>query len=405
MKIECMQYIQRTVEKTIRAALARNKSVLLLGARQTGKTTLLSRFKGDFSLNFVRPQERQRYEQRPELLTGEIEALASGRKKPILVLLDEIQRVPQLLDVVQDLIDRNVARFVLTGSSARKLRRHYAANLLPGRVVVAHIEPLSIEEYPQQPLSERLLYGSLPGIAVMADARHKEEDLRSYVVTYLEEEVRAEALVRRMGPFSRFLEMAALESGKIINTRKISQDIGVAHTTVAAYYELLEDCLIAKRFDPLTQSRTRTRLIKSPKYVIFDLGLRRSCAHEPPVLHPTLCGDLFEQWVGLELFKYAEVSSRPFSVKFWRDPAGPEVDWVLDHHGEYVPVEVKWTQAPSLKDAKSIHVFLKEYKNSSHGYIVCRTPRAVKLTDRILAVPWQDLGRVATGKKFISSAA
>ena len=391
-----MKYILRGVEATVRSALNRHKSVLLLGARQTGKTTLLSRFKGDWAVNFVRPQDRQRYEQHPELLTGEIEALAASRKKQILVLLDEIQRVPQLLDVVQDLIDRKIAHFILTGSSARKLRRHYASNLLPGRVVVVHIDPLSAKEYPQQPLSERLLYGSLPGIVATADAAHQEEDLRSYVMTYLEEEIRAEALVRRMGPFSRFLEMAALESGKIINARKISQDIGVAHTTVAAYYELLEDCLIAKRFDPLTQSRTRTRLIKSSKYVIFDLGLRRVCAHEPPLLHPALCGALFEQWIGLELLKYADGCPRPFAVKFWRDPAGPEVDWVLDHHDKYVPIEVKWTQTPSLKDVKDLHLFLKEYRNSSKGYVICRTPRPVKLSDRVLALPWQDLERVIT---------
>ncbi len=389
-----MKYIQRSVETTIHSSLGREKSVLILGARQTGKTTLLSQFKGDLSINFVRPQDRQRYEKQPELLAGEIEALASNRKRSILVLLDEIQRVPSLLDVVQDLIDRKVAKFILTGSSARKLRRNYAANLLPGRVVVVHLDPLSIEEYPQQPLSQRLLYGSLPGIVATTKAENKEEDLKSYVMTYLEEEVRAEALVRRMGTFSRFLEIAALESGKIINTRKISQEIGVAHTTVAGYYELLEDCLIARRFDPLTRSRTRTRLTKSSKYVIFDLGLRRLCANEPPVLHPALCGDLFEQWVGLELLKGSENYSQPFSVKFWRDPSGPEIDWVLDVQGKYVPIEVKWTQKPSLKDAKNINIFLKEYKNFNHGFIICQTPRPVQLAANISALPWMDLGRV-----------
>jgi len=127
-----MKYIKRTVESTILKALARNKSVLLLGARQTGKTTLLSHFKGDLSLSFVRPKERQRYEKQPELLAGEIEALAQSKKRSLLVLLDEIQRVPQLLDVVQDLTDRKIAKFILTGSSARKLRRNFEANLLPG---------------------------------------------------------------------------------------------------------------------------------------------------------------------------------------------------------------------------------------------------------------------------------
>ena len=386
-----MKYIKRTAEAMIRNALARNKSVLLLGARQTGKTTLLSHFKGDLSLSFVRPKERQRYEKQPELLAGEIEALAQTKKRSLLVLLDEIQRVPQLLDVVQDLTDRKIAKFILTGSSARKLRRNFEANLLPGRVVVVYLDPLSLEECPSQSLSDSLVFGSLPGIVSVKKMQDREEDLKSYVVTYLEEEVRAEALVRRMGPFSRFLEMASLESGKIINTKKISQEIGVAHTTVAAYYEILEDCLIAKRFDPITQSRTRTRLTRSSRYVIFDLGLRRVCANEPAALHPALCGELFEQWVGLELAKFSHHSKQPFSVKFWRDPSGPEVDWVLDYQGSYVPIEVKWTQSPSLKDAKNMFIFLKEYQNLKQGYIICQTPRPVKIADNILALPWQDL--------------
>jgi predicted AAA+ superfamily ATPase len=159
----------------------------------------------------------------------------------------------------------------------------------------------------------------------------------------------------------------------------------------------LEDCLIAKRFDPITQSRTRTRLTRSSRYVIFDLGLRRVCANEPPVLHPALCGDLFEQWVGLELVKYSHHSENPFTVKFWRDPSGPEVDWVLDYQGNYVPIEVKWTQTPSLKDAKNIFVFLKEYQSSNQGYIICQTPRPVKLAKNILALSWQDLKTVFRG--------
>ena len=176
--------------------------------------------------------------------------------------------------------------------------------------------------------------------------------------------------------------MASLESGKIVNFRKRSQEIGVAHTTVTGYYEILEDCLIARRFDPVTQSRTRKRLTRSSRYIIFDLGLRRVCANEPPVLHPALCGDLFEQWVGLELAKFSHHSKNPFTVKFWRDPSGPEVDWVLDYQGKYVPIEVKWTQTPS---------FLKEYQGSNQGYVICQTPRPVKLAKNILALPWQDL--------------
>ena len=145
--------------------------------------------------------------------------------------------------MAQDLIDRGRANFILTGSSARKLRRGARINLLPGRVAALRIDPFSLLELPAKDLHERLLYGSLPGILSVGNNVDRETDLESYVTTYLEEEVRAEAVVRNLGDFARFLELAASESGGIINLRKLSQEIGVAHTTIGAYYQILEDCL------------------------------------------------------------------------------------------------------------------------------------------------------------------
>ena len=198
-------------------------------------------------------------------------------KKRKLVFLDEVQKVPAILDVVQDLIDRKIANFILTGSSARKLRRGHSVNLLPGRIVTFRLDPFTLREVGED-LDNLLLYGSLPGIFTQKKLSDKEQDLESYVTTYLEEEIRAEAVVRNIGAFARFLECAAMESGKIVNFRKISQDIGVAHTTIASYYEVLEDCLISERIDPITKSRTRKKLTKSSKYLMFDLGVRRVSA-------------------------------------------------------------------------------------------------------------------------------
>ncbi len=204
------------------------------------------------------------------MLAGEIETLAEAKKssRP-LVLIDEIQKAPKLLDVAQDLIDREVANFVFTGSSARKLYRGTKANLLPGRVVSCRLDPFILSEFSANKLKERLLYGSLPGIMKEENPRHKETDLESYVTIYLEEEVRAEALVRNLGSFARFLEYAASESGNIVNFRKLSQEIGVSHTTIKDYYQVLEDCLIAERAEPLTKSRTRKKLTKSNKYLFL----------------------------------------------------------------------------------------------------------------------------------------
>ncbi len=391
-KMDSMKYIPRIAEGRIRKALDRNKSILLLGPRQTGKTTLLERIGRELFVSFVRPDIRLRYEKAPSLLAGEVAAISrkKDRRRP-LVLLDEVQRVPEILDVVQDLIDRRTARFVLTGSSARKLRRGSHVNLLPGRLLSERLDPLSLKELPATPLEDLLLYGSLPGIYRVADKREKEIDLQSYVLIYLEEEVRAEALVRNLGPFARFLECAASESGRIVHLRGLSQELGVSHTTVASYYQILEDCLIAERIEPITKSNIRKRLTRSPKFLFFDLGVRRVAAREGVFLPKETMGHLLEQFVGLELVRMARQVDYRMFIRFWRDPNGPEVDWVIEREDEVIPVEVKWTDSPSLKEARHLKVFLEEYNNVPHGWIICRTPRKVRLEERIIAYPWQDL--------------
>lgn len=390
-----MKYILRHQEKAIQAALHRNKSVLLLGPRQTGKTTLIDRLGGDLVLSFVHPEIRQRYEKEPSALAKEVEALKTGkRSKRPLIVLDEVQKVPEILDVAQDLIDRQKANFVLTGSSARKLRRGTQINLLPGRVVALRLDPLILAETGARPLKDLLLYGSLPGVLRAEREGDREIDLKSYVTTYLEEEVRAEAIVRNVGVFSRFLEYAASESGQTVNFRKLSQEIGVAHTTIISYYQILEDCLVAERIEPLTKSKTRKKLTKSEKYVFFDLGVRRLASGEGPELPRESWGRLFEQWAGLELLRCARLSEKRIRIRFWRDPDGPEIDWVIEGGNRYVPVEVKWTDHPSEKDVRHLSVFLREYPSAKTAYLVCRIPRRMKLAENIVAIPWQEIDRL-----------
>jgi len=379
----------------LEAQLARGKSVILFGPRQTGKTTLVARLSADLRISLVAPEVRQRYERAPGQLATEIAALPSQRRRlPPLVVLDEVQRVPALLDVAQDAIDRKAARFVLTGSSARKLRRGGNVNLLPGRLVTLRLDPLSLRERSEPNLRSLLLYGSLPGIRADRTNADRETDLRSYVETYLEEEIRAEALVRNVGTFARFLELAGLESGNIVSFRGLSQELGVAHTTVAAFYEILEDCLVTERVDPLTRSRTRKKLTKSSRYLIFDLGVRRLCANEGTRLHRDRLGQLFEQFVGLELIRQCRSRAPETRVLFWRDPDGPEVDWIVERRAELRPIEVKWTDAPAARDARHLETFLDEYHEASRGFIVCRTPRPARISDRITAIPWQELDAV-----------
>jgi len=390
-----MKYIHRLQEKNILEAIKRNKSVLLLGARQTGKTTLINTLKHDLAISLVRPDTRQRYEKEPGLLAGEVESLSEAKRagRP-LILLDEIQKAPGLLDVAQDLIDRGMANFVFTGSSARKLYRDTKANLLPGRVINSRLDPFTLSELRADNLKDRLLYGALPGIVKTLNPKHKEIDLESYVTIYLEEEVRAEALVRNLGAFARFLEYAASESGNIVNFRKLSQEIGVSHTTIKDYYQVLEDCLIVERVDPFTKSKTRKKLTKSNKYIFFDLGVRRVAAREGIKIPRDMLGTLFEQFVGLELIRSGRLSDKKVKILFWRDPDGPEIDWIIEDEDGYTPIEVKWTDTPSKRDIKHLRIFLAEYKKAETAYVVCQTPRRVKLDKNIYAIPWQEINKL-----------
>lgn len=294
------------------------------------------------------------------------------------------------MDVGQELIDSREAQFVFTGSSARKLRRGREINLLPGRLVTLRLDPLLLAEHTPRTLDEALLFGALPAIRTQRSREDKEADLGSYVETYLEEEVRQEALVRNIGAFGRFLDRAGQESGKIANFLKISQDVGVSSVTVRSYFELLCDCLVAEQVEPVTRSATRKKLTRASRFLLFDLGVRRLAAGEGRRLHPTRLGDLFEQFVGLELIRHCRLRAPAARVRFWRDPDGPEVDWVVEHHGSFLPIEVKLTDRPTPRDAKHLLVFMKEYPARA-GLVVCTAPRPIRLAQTITAIPWQNL--------------
>lgn len=392
-KIECMDYIKRKILKRVDAILAKGKSILLLGPRQTGKTTMLKQRQCDLYVTFIKSRERLRYELDPAILADEVTAIAEQLADKPLIIIDEVQKVPAIMDVVQDLIDDKIAQFILTGSSARKLKRGSNANLLPGRVIPLDMTPLSIDELPssQLKLQELLIDGALPEIITTSKAQDKEELLDAYVTLYLEEEVRAEAIVRNVAHFARFLELAASESGLTVNYSKLAQSVGVAHTTITEYYQILEDCLVATRIEPLLKSKTRHRLSKSQKYLLFDLGLRRLAAKEGRRLPIKQMGQLFEQFVGLELVKQTQFSQEKMSIKYWCDLNGPEVDWVIESPSQLIPIEVKYTDKPSMRDAKHLKTFLDEYDEASNAYVICQTPRKMKLADNIYAISWRDI--------------
>jgi predicted AAA+ superfamily ATPase len=387
-------HVARQLQPILARHLARGKSVLLLGPRQTGKTTLVGELGADLAVSLASPSVRQRYERDPSTLADEIGAIrAQAPRRPLpLVVIDEVQKVPALMDVGQDLIDRRQARFVFTGSSARKLRCGRELNLLPGRVVALRLDPLTLEERPASSLDEVLLDGALPAIRLTEDSADREADLRSYVETYLEEEVRQEALVRNVGAYGRFVELAAREAGRIANYSRLSQDVGVSSVTIQSYYDILCDCLIAERVEPVTRSASRKKLTKSSRFLLFDTGVARAAAREGRRLPLSRRGELFEQFIGIEAVRFCRLHAPDARLRFWRDPDGPEVDWVIEHPGGLLPIEVKLGDRPTERDTRHLHVFLEEY-GGRQGLVVCSAPRPLRLTRMVTAVPWQDLPR------------
>ncbi len=387
-----MTYVLRFIQQKIEKTLQRGKSILLLGPRQTGKTTLLHKLSLDRYISLANLETRIGYEQDLGRFAKEIEALAAKCPHRPIIAVDEIQKIPILTDAIQDLIDRDLALFILTGSSARKLRKTHTLNLLPGRVIPMHMDPLMIQELPVEKLEieNLLLFGSLPEIVLEDDSEIRQENLEAYVSLFLDEEIRVEAHIRNVGIFAQFLHLAAAESGKALNFEKISQDIGVARGTISSYYQILEDCLIGEKIEPISRSETRKRLVKTPKYLLFDLGVRRVSAKLGTKLSSEMMGNLFEEYIGLELLRMIRKLSPRAALRFWRDTNGPEVDWVVEKHGEFLPFEVKWTKKPTISQANHLHLFIKEYP-AKKGYIVCRIPYRQKLSNQVDAIPWQEL--------------
>lgn len=385
----------------------------MFGARQTGKSTLMRHLIGEKTVyvNLPDTARRRELERSPAVLTQQ---LFARKEKSLVVLVDEIQKVPALLDEIQRLYDEYPSRydFFLTGSSARRLKSA-SANLLPGRIHLYRLCPLILAErkdasksrffpdkaltvhtpgFPKADLEELLLFGNLPGIA-LESAASRAKTLESYVEVYLEEEIRREGLARNIGAFQQFLELAGLESGRVINLTALSQESGIPMTTLRTFYQTLEDTFVGYRL-PAFGAHSRKRLLLSPKFLFFDTGVRNAAARLAfsKSLLQTQAGQLFENWVGLELMHRCFYAGRSYRLSFWRTVHHAEVDYILETPEEYIPIEVKWTESPREADARHLKLFLAEYPAKAHrGYIVCRCPEPRQLAQNITAIPWSTL--------------
>lgn len=405
----------RWLAGTLGAALRRPHVHVLFGARQTGKSTLLRALLPEAALwvDLSDPAQRSAYLARPERLVQECRALPGSRAAGT-VVIDEVQAVPALFDAVQHLYDQDKKRlrFVLSGSSARKLRVG-SANLLPGRAVLHRLHPLVLCErapseaksatmsvlplrgevsggppFPPADLIERLAYGELPGIA-LAPRPDRGALLRAYAYVYLEEELRREGLIKDWPAFARFLRLCALESGQLVNYAKIAKDAGVSAPTVKSHYQLLEDMFVGFHVPAFTGS-ARKAVLSTPRFLLFDLGVRHAAAELENNRDTVLAnpGPLLEQWVGIELHKRLGYTGKG-RLTYFRTKAGAEVDYVVEQGRTLTPIEVKWTDNPTASDARHLTAFLAEHReHAPRGYVVCRCERPRELAANVLAIPW-----------------
>ena len=367
-----------TFKRIVNLNFSGSKGLFLFGPRQTGKTYWLRKkfpkniyydlLMSDLFFKFV----RHPYRLREELLAQKI-------TKP--VIIDEIQKIPQLLDEIHYLMERYNMRFILTGSSARKLRRG-GANLLGGRALSQQLFPLVTPEIPSYDLLRVTRFGSLPAIYPSKKAKLL---LLSYLQTYLKEEIQAEGLARRLQPFSFFLDLAGKTNTELINYSNIASDLGVSSKTVKEYYLILEDTFMGFLLPPYKKTSKR-KPVSMNKFYFFDIGVVSALTNQWEVsVGTTEFGRRFEHFILNEIKAYLKYTGDSRKLCFWRSKNQQEVDFVV---GDNLAIEVKATKEFRKKDLKGLKA-LNEERPFKHKIVVC-LEESPRLTDQnILILPYK----------------
>jgi predicted AAA+ superfamily ATPase len=358
------------------------ETFFLWGPRQTGKSTLLRQtYGGDGHwIDLLKADVFRRYLTRPETLREELEAEPPRARQQ--VVIDEIQKVPALLDEVHWLIENRGLHFALCGSSARKVRRG-AANLLGGRSVRYELHGLTAAELGRDFDLDRMLnHGTLPRIYESSRPRRL---LDAYVADYLKEEIAAEGLVRNLPVFSDFLDIAALSDGEIVNFSNIARECGVSSHTTRSHFEILEDTLLG-RWLPAFRRRPKRRVIGAPKFYFADVGVVNRLARRGELLSGSeLYGKAFENWVFHELTAYVSYRDIDAQLAYWRLASGIEVDFVLGDMR--VAIEAKSSERITLDHLKGLRNLVEDHPRVGRRLVVCREPRARTTDDGIEILP------------------
>ena len=369
---------------------AQSDSVFLWGARQVGKSTLVKDLYPQARVyDLLMSDEYGRLMRRPQLLREELEHLDENS----LVIIDEIQKIPQLLDEVHWLIVNRGIRFILCGSSARKLKR-IGTNLLGGRALSVNLYPLVSAEIPDFDLIRAINHGMIPRHYMVANPKKR---LQAYIGTYLKEEIQNEAVVRQLASFNRFLDIAAQCDGEMINYSNIAQDCGVSSVTVKEYFNILEQTLIGYMVPAFTLSKKR-RAVTTSKFYYFDVGVVNHLLNRTNLQPGSVdFGHAFEHFMMQEIIAYLNYSESDEKLSYWRTASGYEVDAIVGNGR--VAVEFKSSEEVQSKHTKGLRAFSEDFSDAR--LIIVSLDRNPRMLNGVEVLPAYDFLRMLWNNEIV----
>lgn len=369
------------IQRILNIQLPPGQSAFLWGPRKTGKSTYLKKaYSNSLYFDFLKTDLALELIKRPSLLRERLLAVSNeDLKSPI--ILDEVQKVPQILDEVHWLIENRNLSFILCGSSARKLKRGQA-NLLGGRAWRYELFPFVSAELKEIDLRRALNHGMIPDHYLKENYK---KSLQGYVQDYLKEEVFGEGLIRNIPAFARFFDAVGYSHGEMLNYSNIARDCGVDAKTVKEYFQILADTLMGRFVEPFKKRQSRQVITRAPKFYLFDVGVAGALTRRHiPEERGAQFGKAFEHFIFMEIAAYSSYSELGFPIRYWRTKTGYEVDFILGD-GE-VAVEVKSSNKVSRKDMRPLLVFSEEF-HPRQATIVCNESEE-RQSGKVKIIPW-----------------
>jgi len=374
----------RPMKAVTRMISAARGSFFLFGPRGTGKSVWLKeQFPNALTISLLNVAKRREMRANPQLLR----ALVEGADRTKDIVIDEIQRVPELLDVVHALMDEKRGyRFILTGSSARKLKRNASADLLGGRAVLRYCHPFMAAELGKEFSLERALQVGMIPLILNSPPETPEDILSTYLDLYLQEEVTSEGVIRNLDAFARFLEAASFSHGQLLSASEVARDAGVKRSTVDGYFKILEDMLITRSL-PVFAKRAKRNLVGHDKYYFFDAGVFRALRPKGPLDRPSeIDGACLEGLVFQHLTAWNDYGGGENQLFFWRTKAGVEVDFIVYGPNAFHAIEIKNAAKVTRHDAAGLEAFHTDYPEATCT-LLYRGADTLKLTEHCRALP------------------